>query len=151
MRQSKTIEIDHYIEACPKELKPLIETLRTTILEACPDGFEETFQYHMIGYVIPFETYPDGYHANPKEPFPLMHLGYQKHHVALYYMGFYRHDVRTWFVDSYTKQFGQKPDLGKSCLRFKKSDQLSTDLLKTLLSKVDLETYLEFIDSLKRK
>ena len=151
MKQTKTLEVTDYIKACPEELKPLLNDIRTTILKACPEGFEETFQYGMIGYVIPFETYPSGYHANPKEPFPLMHLGYQKHHVALYYMGFYRHDVRTWFVDAYKELFNKKPDLGKSCLRFKIKDPLSTDLLESLLLKVDLKTYLDMIEFLKRK
>lgn len=148
MKQTKTHEINDYINACPIEKKDVLEAIRQAIKESLPTGFEETFQYQMIGYVVPLKTYPKGYHANPKEPLPFMHLGYQKHHVALYYMGFYLDDVRTWFIKSYIDIFGKKPDLGKSCLRFKEVTIDSIDLIKALLKKVDLKMYLELISSI---
>ena len=76
---------DEYIRQQPLERQSALEALRYTILKNLPEGFKEVFQYGMIGYVVPHEIYPDGYHVNPKEPLPFMGLANQKGYMQMYH------------------------------------------------------------------
>lgn len=132
-----------YINELPEDRKLVIEKLRKTILENLPEGFEETMSYGMIGYVVPHSIYPRGYHCNPKEPLPCMSIASQKHFVAVYHMGVYANkDLLDWFVQEYTKQMKTKLDMGKSCIRFKKMNQIPYELIGELCRKITLEQWI---------
>lgn len=141
--QSTATTIDAYLEEIPKERKDTFTKLRKTILENIPNGFIEQMSYGMIGYVVPHSIYPDGYHCNPKLPLPFLNIASQKNFIALYHMGIYaKPELLNWFVDEYTKQSTQKLDMGKSCIRFKKIDQIPFELIATLIQKMSVQEWI---------
>jgi hypothetical protein len=128
--------VNDYIEALDTNRKEAFSRLRQTILTNLPSGFEETIQYKMIGYVVPKMTYPKGYHCDGNEPLPFLHLANQKNYIALYHMGIYANkDLYNWFVEEYKNQTGKKPDMGKSCIRFKNLENIPFDLIAKLCTK----------------
>jgi len=115
-----------------------------------PEGFQETIQYGMIGYVVPHTLYPKGYHVNPKEPLPFIALANQKGYVAFYHLGIYADKLlHEWFAKSYELLNIGKLDMGKSCIRFKKIDKIPFDLVGELCSKLTVEEYIKAYESSK--
>ena len=86
-------------------------------------------QYGMIGYVVPLKRYPKGYLGDKKTPLPYAALASQKHHMAVYLMNIYgNRKLEKWFLKEY-KASGKKLDMEKSCVRFKKLDDLPLGLI----------------------
>lgn len=133
---------DSYISQLPEDRKVPIEQLRKTILDNLPSGFKEEMSYGMVGYVVPHSIFPRGYHCDPKLPLPFMSFASQKNFIALYHMGIYaKKEVLDWFVAEYPKHCKTKLDMGKSCIRFKKPDQIPFDLIAELCSKMTVEEW----------
>jgi uncharacterized protein YdhG (YjbR/CyaY superfamily) len=141
-----------YIDLLPEDHKEAIKELRKVILKNLPKGFEECINYGMLGYVVPHSKYPNGYHCDPKLPLPFMAIASQKNFVALYHMGIYADQkLLQWFTDEYPKHSKAKLDMGKSCIRFKKLDQIPYKLIGELVSKVSAEKWIEtYENNLKR-
>jgi len=138
---------EEYINEIPEERKAVISELRKVILEALPEGFEETMGYGMIGYVVPHSLYPPGYHCNPKDPLPFMGIASQKHFVAIYHMGVYAdQELLNWFVQEYPKHMKTKLDMGKSCIRFKNMNQIPYALIGELCKKITVEQWIQICD-----
>ncbi len=143
-----------YIEKLPEDRKEVISELRKIILENLPTGFCEVMNYGMIGYVIPHEIYPDGYHCNPKLPLPFMNIASQKKHIAVYHLGIYsKKELLYWFVQEYgkTKQSKTKLDMGKGCIRFRKSDQIPISLIGKLAAKMSPQEWINVYESKIKK
>ena len=85
--QSTAKTVAEYLESLPTDRKQAISLIREAILTNLSKGYQETMSYGMIGYVVPHEIYPDGYHCTPKLPLPFMNVASQKNFIALYYMG----------------------------------------------------------------
>jgi hypothetical protein len=133
-----------YIAKIPEERRAAFEVLRNTILENLPDGFTETMTYGMIGYAVPHEIYPKGYHCDAKAPLPFVNIASQKNFIALYHMGIYAiPDLYNWFVAEYPKHCKSKLDMGKSCLRFKKPEDIPFALIAELMQKVSVDHWIE--------
>ncbi|MBO1266080.1 DUF1801 domain-containing protein [Proteiniclasticum sp. SCR006] len=148
--------VEAYLETLPEERREAVEKLRETILRHLPKGFEETISYGMIGYVVPLSVYPEGYHAAKGEPLPFMSLASQKNHIALYHMGLYaKPHLEEWFREEYEKRVTPKLDMGKSCIRLKKMDQIPYDLIGELSEKITVEEYIrayeEAMENRKKK
>lgn len=145
--------VSGYLEAIPPDRREAIEKLRETILENIPDGFQEAFSYGMIGYVVPHQLYPPGYHCDPKLPLPFAGFASQKNFIALYHMGIYAMpDLYDWFVSEYPKYVKTKLDMGKSCIRFKKPADIPYELIARLMRKVTVEEWVEVYETnMKRK
>lgn len=136
--------VEAYIDALPDERKEALSKLRSIILENIPDGFAESFQYHMPAYVVPHDLYPAGYHCNPDEPLPFMSIASQKNFVALYHMGLYAdQDLLAWFKSAYPNHSKRKLDMGKSCIRFKYMDHIPYDLIRELVTKISVADWIE--------
>jgi uncharacterized protein YdhG (YjbR/CyaY superfamily) len=136
--------IDAYISQLPTQRQVVIQKLRETILANIPNGFEETMNYGMIGYVVPHLLYPKGYHCDPKLPLPFCNIALQKNFISFYHMGIYADKTLfDWFVSEYPKHCKSKLDMGKSCVRFKKMDDIPYQLLAELVRKI---TPLQWID-----
>ena len=132
-----------YIDQLPEDRKGPVGTLRKTILDNLPKGFEEGINYKMLGYYVPLSAYPDGYHCNPKLPVPFMNVASQKNFVALYHMGIYaKKELLDWFVAEYPKHSKYKLDMGKSCIRFKKVEAIPYELIGELVQKMTMEEWL---------
>ncbi len=132
-----------YIAQLPEERQEVISKIRMTILENLPKGFEEQISYGMLGYVVPHTIYPNGYHCDPKLPLPFMNLASQKNFVALYHSGLYADSkLYDWFVSEYTEQCKYKLDMGKSCIRFKKMDDIPYKLIAELCTKMTTDDWI---------
>jgi len=128
---------DEYLENVPDERKDSMTKLRSVIKDNLPQGFKETMSYGMIGYVVPHSIYPEGYHCDTSLPLPFMNLASQKNYIAVYHSGIYaKAEMHDWFVDEFKKRTGKKPDMGKSCIRLKKMDNIPYELIGELSSKI---------------
>ncbi len=146
--QSTAQTPDDYVANLPDDRKPAIEKLRETFTKNLPRGFEEEISYGMIGYVVPHRIYPNGYHCDPKLPLPFLSIASQKNFVAVYHMGIYANPVLLdWFVSEYPKHTKAKLDMGKSCIRFKKMDQIPFNLFADLAVKVTPDQWIELYES----
>lgn len=135
--QSMSITPEEYTNKLPENRKQAITRLRHVIIENLPKGFEEIINYGMISYVVPHSLYPSGYHCDPKQALPFLSIASQKNFIAVYHMGIYAdQDVLNWFMGEYGKQSKNKLDMGKSCIRFKKTEQIPFTLLGELASKM---------------
>lgn len=146
--QSSTKIPQEYIDALPEDRKIAMEKLRTVISENLPNGFEETMGYGMLCYVVPHSTYPNGYHCDPKLPLPFLSIASQKNFIAVYHMGMYMDKkLLDWFTAEYPKHVKTKLDMGKSCIRFKKMDQIPYALLAELFQKVTVQDWISNYES----
>ncbi len=132
---AKTIEA--YLEDLPADRKSAVSALRQVVLKNLPAGFREQMGYGMIGYIVPHEIYPPGYHCDPSLPLPFANIASQKNFIAFYHMGIYSNPkLYDWFVNAWQKLSPGKLDMGKSCLRFKKPEQIPYKLIGELMTKI---------------
>lgn len=141
------MSIENYISKLPEDRKVVIEKLRKTIKKKLPKGFSEEINYGMIGYVVPHSIYPSGYHCDTKLPLPFMNIASQKNFVAVYHMGMYADEkLLKWFTTEYPKNAKGKLDMGKSCIRFKKMDDIPYDLIGELASKMTTKDWIDLYE-----
>ena len=139
---------DEYIEAIPEERREAMQNLRRVITENLPQGFSEVLNYGMIGYTVPHEIYPNGYHCDPKLPLPFINIASQKNFIAVYHMGIYADkELMDWFINEHPKYVKTKLDMGKSCIRFKKTDQIPLKLIGELVAKMTPEKWIEIYET----
>ena len=144
--------ITEYLENISEDRKSAFDSLRKVILDNLPKGFHEEMSYGMIGYVVPHSIYPAGYHCNTKLPLPFVSIANQKNFIAFYHMGMYADkDLYDWFTSEYSKRCKFKLDMGKSCVRFKKMEDIPFDLIGALMQKMTLESWVKLYENnLKR-
>jgi uncharacterized protein YdhG (YjbR/CyaY superfamily) len=135
--QSKALTVDDYLAELPEDRRQIMTQLRKVIKQHLPKGFKEEMSYGMIGYVVPHSKYPAGYHCNPKDPLPFLNIASQKNHIAVYHMGLYsKPDLLNWFTAAHAKASAKKLDMGKSCIRYKKAEDIPQSLIGELASKM---------------
>lgn len=141
-----------YLESVPEERKAVMRRLHTLIMENLPEGFEAGVGYGMMGYTVPHSLYPAGYHCDPKQPLPFMGLASQKNNISFYHMGLYADpELLAWFTSEYPKYSKTKLDMGKSCIRFKKEENIPFPLLAELVRKMKPDDWIRLYESnLKR-
>ena len=136
--------IDEYLQSLSNEKIDVIEHLRLIIKNNLPYGFKEQLLYNMITYVVPLSRYPKGYHVTKDQPLPFISLAAQKNHIALYHMGIYGNKkLVNWFEEEYRKRMSTKLDMGKSCIRFKKTSIIPYDLIAELCRKMSVEDFIK--------
>lgn len=141
--QSKATTPEEYINSLPEDRKEAIIQLRNVIRKNLPKGFQEVMGYGMLGYVVPHKLYPAGYHCKPTDPLPFMALASQKNFIAVYHMGIYSDPkLLKWFTSEYPKHSDKKLDMGKSCMRFKKIDQIPSKLIGELAKKMTVKDWI---------
>ncbi len=146
--QSSALTPDQYTAELPDDRKAVIQKLRTIVIDNIPPGFEEVMGYGMLGYSVPHSIYPKGYHCNPKDPLPFFGMASQKNTVNIYHMGIYADQkLYDWFVSEYPKHCKSKLDMGKSCIRFKKLDDIPYDLIGELITKMTVEEWIELYET----
>lgn len=134
---------DEYIDQLPEDRKEVMMKLREVLKQNLPVGFNEEMSYGMIGYVVPKSIYPAGYHCDPKLPLPFISIASQKNFVAFYHMGIYADGkLLEWFIQEYPKHCNSKLDMGKSCVRFKKMQDIPFALLGELSGKMTPEDWI---------
>ena len=141
---SKATTPEAYLAELPPERKEVMDKLRQVVLKNLPEGFEETMNYGMIGYVVPHSIYPDGYHCTPELPLPFLNLASQKNHIGFYHMGIYSDpELLEWFTSEFPKHSKRKLDMGKSCIRFKNMNDIPYELLGELVSKMSVSEWIK--------
>ena len=140
--------VDEYVANVPENYRDAIQKLREVVKNNIPDGFEEMINYGMIGFVVPHELYPNGYHCDPKLPLPFINIAAQKNFISFYHMGIYANpSLLDWFVEEYANACAQKLDMGKSCIRFKKAEHIPYELIAELVKKMTVENWIETYES----
>lgn len=148
MVSSQAQTVAEYLEALPEERRKVVAAVRKVVKKHLPTGYVERMEFGMIGYGIPLERYP---HTYNKQPLSYIALAAQKNYYALYLMCLYSDDTRTkWFADAF-KKAGKKLDMGKSCVRFKRLDDLPMDVIAQAVASVTPEEYIAIYESVKRK
>ena len=143
---------EQYLNELPADRKEPVRLLRDTVLKNLPKGFKETIGHGMLNYVVPHSLYPAGYHCNPQQPLPFAAIASQKNFIAFYHMGIYSQpDLLKWFVEEYPKHSKTRLDMGKSCIRFKKPDQIPYKLIGELSKKINVKDWINIYESILRK
>ncbi len=146
---SKAQTVKEYLASLPEDRRKAMEAVRKVIRKNIGKGYEEGMQYGMIGYYVPHKLYPAGYHCDPKQPLPFACLASQKNHMAVYLMTVYG-EGEAWFRKEWAKT-GRKLDMGKSCIRFKKLEDLPLDVIGKAVARVPVKDYIGYYESrLKR-
>jgi hypothetical protein len=141
-------EITQYLELLPVDRQEALTKLITLAESNLPNGFEAIIQYKMPSFVVPKSIYPAGYHCTPAEPLPFISFASQKNFIAIYHMGLYSlPELYEWFVNEYPKHCKTKLDMGKSCIRFKKTHEIPFELLGELFTKMSPNQWIELYES----
>lgn len=126
--------------------------MHTAIVQNLPKGFIAAISYGGLGYVVPHAIYPAGYHCKPAEPLPFAGIASQKNSINFYHMGIYSApQLLEWFVTEYPKHTKQKLDMGKSCIRFKKTEDIPIVLIGELMKKMSVEQWIKLYESKLKK
>lgn len=146
--RSDAASVDQYLAELPDDRRAALEEVRRVILDNLPDGYEEAINWGMITYQVPLETYPDTYNSQP-----LMYaaLASQKRHMAVYLTGIYMtEDDRTAFEDAY-KATGKRFDVGKSCVRFRRIDDLPLPLIGETIAAMSVDDFVARAEQARRR
>jgi len=143
--QGKTVK--DILQNLPEDRLDPFNKWHQVILENLPEGFEPGISYGGLGYVIPHTLYPAGYHCKPEEPLPFAGLASQKGSINFYHMGIYMDpELLNWFVSEYPKHSKQKLDMGKSCIRFKKMEEIPYQLIAELMQKMSSAQWIDLYE-----
>ena len=147
MAQSKAQTVDEYLAELPPGRREAIAAVRKVILDHLPSGYEETMQYGMIGYVIPLERYPVTYN---QQPLGYASLASQKNYMSLHLMNIYGDkEAKQWFTEQY-RASGKKLDMGKSCVRFKRLEDIPIDLVGEAIARTTVDEFIERYEASRR-
>ena len=148
----KVNNIEEYLQNIPEDRKEVFGKLMNVIRENIPSGFSEELSYGMPAWVVPHSLYPDGYHCSPELPLPFATVASQKNFIAVYHMGIYATpELLDWFVKEYHKHSKRKLDMGKSCIRFKKMDDVPFELIGELMRKMSPQDWINKYESAFKK
>lgn len=149
--QSKAITVRQYLAELSAERRSAIKSVRAVILKNLDPVFEEGMQYGMIGYYVPHRVYPPGYHCDPKQPLPFICLASQKNYMSLYLGCVYGPSERERrFREAWAKT-GGKLDMGKSCVRFRKLDDLALEVIGESIRRVTARGFIEYYQSVLKE
>lgn len=137
--QSQAQTPDAYLAELPPERAAVVAAVRAVVLEHLPPGYEETMRWGMLSYEVPLATYPDTYNG---QPLSYVGLAAQKRHYALYLSGVYADPAQEAALRAAYDALGRKPDLGKSCLRFKRLEDVPLETVGQLIGAVPPEAFI---------
>lgn len=138
--QSRAQTVDEYLASLPEDRRNALATVRGVILRNLPEGYEEGMQYGMIGYYVPLSRYPVTYNG---QPLGYVALASQKNYMSVYLMGIYgNEEAERWFREEYLKS-GKKLDMGKSCVRFRRLEDLPLDLIGKVISLESVDAFIQ--------
>jgi hypothetical protein len=134
---------DLFVDGLDAARAPAMRSLLDTVRRNLDPRFEESFDGRMVHWVVPLSIFPDGYHATPGQPLPVLSLANQKRHIALYHLGLYADpDAQRWFEREYAAT-GQKLDMGKSCIRFARPAGIPLDVIGRLAARIGVDEYVD--------
>ncbi|MHC4428397.1 MAG: DUF1801 domain-containing protein [Planctomycetota bacterium] len=139
---SKPTTVRQYLAALPKDRREALQAVRKVILDNLDSGYAEGVQYGGIGYFVPHSVYPPGYHCDPSQPLPYVGIASQKNHMGIYLFCVYSsEDEQRRFREAWAKT-GKKLDMGKSCVRFKKIDDVALDVIGKTIKRTPAKKFI---------
>lgn len=133
---------EKYLASLPADRRSALKAVADTINKHLPKGYEFGLQYNMLGWYVPHDVYPAGYHCDPKQPVPFIQLGSQKNHMALYMFCIYTEEgAADRFADEW-RAAGKKLDMGKACIRFKKLEDVPLNIVGKAVKRATLKKFL---------
>lgn len=142
--RSEAKTVGEYLESLPEDRRAAISAVRDVILANLPEGYEETINWGMIAYEVPLEVYPDTYNG---QPLGLAALASQKNHMAVHLTGIYMDEAeREAFEEAY-RATGKRFDVGKSCVRFRRLEDLPLDLIGETVAKLPMDEFVSRVRS----
>jgi hypothetical protein len=136
--------VDQYLAELSPDRRTPISAVRGAILDNLPEGYQETMQFGMIGYVVPLDRYPKTYN---RQPLQYVALASQKNYMSVYLMNVYGDEqTERWFTERY-KASGKKLDMGKSCVRFKSLEHLPVDLIGEAVARATVDEFIELYEA----
>jgi hypothetical protein len=150
--QSKAATVAEYLASLPTDRREIVQALREVVLKNLDKNYQEVMQYGMIGYAVPHSVYPPGYHCDAKQPLPFAAIASQKQHVSVYLMGLYVGGAITenaesrWFRTAWEKT-GNKLDMGKSCVRFNKLENVPLEVIGEAIRRMPAKKYIATYES----
>ena len=139
--------VEEYLASLPEERREAIEVVRNEILANLPEGYEEAMNWGMISYQVPLERYPDTYNG---EPLMYAALANQKNHMAVYLTAVYaEEESRDAFLEAY-RATGKKLDVGRSCVRFKRLDDLPVDLIGKAVAATEVDRFVTEVEAARK-
>lgn len=140
--QSKATTVQAYLDSLPADRREALQAVRKVILKNLGKDYIENMSYGMIGYCVPHSVYPAGYHCNPEQALPFAAMASQKQSMSVYLMSVYMTPGElAWFTSAWAKT-GKKLDMGKSCIRFKKVEDVALDVLGEAIRRMPAKKYI---------
>ncbi len=146
---SKFTTPEQYLASLPEERRRDLAAVRDVIRANLDKGIEEGIQYNMIGYYVPHEVYPAGYHCDPKQPLPFAGLGATKSHLSLYFFGLYCSPAERERFQAEWKKTGKKLDMGAACIRFKRLEDAALDVIAGAVRRLKLKPFLSYYEQVR--
>jgi hypothetical protein len=141
--QSNSTTVPEYLAELPYDRSEVLQSVREVIIQNLPEGYEETMQNGMISYVVPHSIFPAGYHVDPTQALTYISLASQKDYMSIYFMNIYGDkETEKWFRDAY-EATGKKLDMGKSCVRFKRLEDLPLEVIGEAVALTPVKKYVE--------
>ncbi len=140
--QSKAKTVKEYLASLPADRREALQALRAVILKHIDPVYQEGMGYGMPGWSVPHSVYPPGYHCDPKQPLPYAGMASQKNHMSLYLMCIYGHSGQDKWFRAAWKKTGKKLDMGKSCIRFKRVEDLALDVIAEAFKRTPAHEYI---------
>jgi hypothetical protein len=146
--QSKAKTVDEYFAELPPERREPLSVLRALINRHIDPGLVEEMGYGMPGWSVPHSRFPAGYHCDPRLTLPFAGMASQKQYMSLYLCSCYIDEhadtdqaEAKWFREAWAKT-GKKLDMGKSCIRFKRLDELALDVIAESFRRISMDRFI---------
>jgi hypothetical protein len=147
--QDKTAKSpEEYLENLPPDRRDAISAVRAVVRRHLPKGYSEFVSWGMLNYGIPLTRFPK---TDNGQPLCYAALAAQKNYCSLYLMSVYGDKRQETRLRDAFKAAGKKPDMGKSCVRFKSPDDLPLDVVGELIASVPVEKWIAIYEKSRRR
>lgn len=147
--QSKATSVEAYLDELPPDRRAAIEAVRKVVRANLDKDYIEIMSYGMIAYCVPHRVYPPGYHCNPRQALPFAALASQKQYMSVYLCAFLSPAGEARFRAAWRKT-GKKLDMGKSCIRFRKLDDLALDVIGAFIRRTPAKAFIKLYENAMR-
>ena len=144
MAKSSATTVQGYLDELPEDRRAVVSAVREIVRRNLPAGYQETMNWGMISYEVPLERYPKTYNG---QPLAFAGLAAQKNHYALYLMCVYADSEQEGWLREEFRKAGKKLDMGKSCIRFKKLEDLPLDVIGQVIAGVPVEKHIAIFEA----
>jgi hypothetical protein len=136
---SKARSVAEYLAELPEDRRAVVAAVRDVVVRHLPAGYREGMNWGMIVYEVPLERYRATYNG---QPLSYVALAAQKSYYALYLTVPEQDPARgAWLRERFARA-GKKLDMGKSCLRFRRLDDLPLDVIGELVASTDPDAFI---------